>query len=432
MGQEPKKIKISDLHLWTENPRDTVNINYTDQQIIERAISQSSHKWNLDKMFSDMGIRYDMSELPTVVVENGKNIVYDGNRRIAVLKCIQNQFLYNSITGNLIWTQNPPEELLKLSEIYCNVCDKDTALDNIERKHINNGSWSILERDYFRHNFRGHPKSNFIILEETTNIITKNEKLNQGFIKDEVLTIDNLNKIGFDIKDGKLLANQDIDVTKLLQELVCVISENYITTRKNRKDLLSAIQEHNPDYANTIFPFDSKNKNIKVILPKIVNNKSSLKRTPIKKTTNELFGGTLCLKGKKAPEIYTAIEHIYNDYKKNPDKKWWLLPIIAFSLRLFLETVAQEYYNYHNPHEDKGDKALEQFLSTIVKPYFKNIGEQKLKTQYALISEWITGDLKLEAVLSKWAHGTLEADNDTIIRHSKLIAEIVKQFWWKI
>jgi len=60
---------------------------------------------------------------------------------------------------------------------------KDISLDNIERKHISNGYWSILERDYFGHNFCGHPKSNFIIIEETTNIITKNEKLNQGFVK---------------------------------------------------------------------------------------------------------------------------------------------------------------------------------------------------------------------------------------------------------
>jgi hypothetical protein len=432
MSQEPRKINLSDLHLWTENPRDPVNADYTDKQVIERAILECSHKWNLDKMLDDMGIRYDMSELPTVVIEKGKNVVYDGNRRIATLKCIQNLSLYQAVTGNLHWAKNLPKELLELSEVYCNVCDKDTALDNIERKHISNGSWSVLERDYFRHNFRKQPKSDFIIFEEATNLITKNEKiLNQRFVQEEVFTKENLNKIGLDIRNEQLISNANVDSAKLLQELVTVISENFITTRKNRKNLLGAIREHNPNYAKTLRPFDPKSKNIEILLPKTITGQPSLKRSAVKKPTNVLFGGVLCLRGKKTPEIYTAIEHIYNDYKKNPDKKWWLLPIIAFSLRLLIETVAQEYYNSQNPPVDKGDKALEQFLSSIVKPYFKNVEKQKLKTQYALISEWINGELKLEAVLSKWAHGTLAADNDTIIRHSRLIAEIIKQFWWK-
>jgi len=30
-------------------------------------MSQYSHKWNLDKMFSDMGISYDISELTTIL-----------------------------------------------------------------------------------------------------------------------------------------------------------------------------------------------------------------------------------------------------------------------------------------------------------------------------------------------------------------------------
>ena len=257
MKQVVKKIKLSELHLWTENPRDPINVNYTDEQIIRRAISEYPQKWNLDRMLESMGVRYDMSEIPTVVIERGRNIIYDGNRRIATIKCIQNLSLYQAVTGNLNWAKNPPSELLELSEVYCNVCDKNTALDNIERKHINNSSWGTLERDFFMHNFRGQPKSDFIFIEEATGIISRNLKvLNQRYVKEEVFTKENLNEVGLSIIDGKLFYNEDVDIRELLQEIIEVVSGEYITTRKNRKKLLLAIREHNPNYARNLHPFD--------------------------------------------------------------------------------------------------------------------------------------------------------------------------------
>ena len=91
--QEIKYIKVEHLNLWSENPRDPIDGNLSDFEIINRAINDDKD-WNLQKLIIDMGSYYDLSELPTVVLKNGKFIVYDGNRRIAILKYLQNENKY--------------------------------------------------------------------------------------------------------------------------------------------------------------------------------------------------------------------------------------------------------------------------------------------------------------------------------------------------
>ena len=86
MDQEVKYINIRDLVLWTENPRDPVDEDATDQDIANRALRDSSSKWSLAKLAKEMGSRYDLSELPTVVFHGEKPVVYDGNRRIILGK----------------------------------------------------------------------------------------------------------------------------------------------------------------------------------------------------------------------------------------------------------------------------------------------------------------------------------------------------------
>ena len=144
--QEIKNIKVSELKLWSENPRDPIDPKSTDFDIIKRAIDENPGDWNLDKMVKEMGSHYDFSEIPTVVYLEGAPVVFDGNRRVAVLKYLQNKALYCSLTGKLFQTTNASKELLELKEIPCNVCDKDTALTNIERKHVSNGSWGTPQR----------------------------------------------------------------------------------------------------------------------------------------------------------------------------------------------------------------------------------------------------------------------------------------------
>ena len=86
MEQKIQNIKIEDLVLWTENPRDPIRSDATDQEVVERAVRDDNAKWNLKKLAKEMGGYYDFSELPTVVYKDGRPIVYDGNRRIILAK----------------------------------------------------------------------------------------------------------------------------------------------------------------------------------------------------------------------------------------------------------------------------------------------------------------------------------------------------------
>jgi len=182
MEQEIQILKLKDLVLWTENPRDPIDENATDQDIVDKALEDKYSKWSLPKLAKDMGDHYDFSELPTVVFHGEKPVVYDGNRRI-ILGKIKHGLV--SVDG---------KEKIDIPEIPvaipCNVCAKGIALKNVYRKHSDSGSWHPLERDIFLHKFMGEKKSTFLIIEENTGLITAHPHLNQRFVKDEILRED--------------------------------------------------------------------------------------------------------------------------------------------------------------------------------------------------------------------------------------------------
>lgn len=47
MKQNIEILKIADLHLWSENPRDPIDTEATDEQIIVRALEEHPYTWNL-------------------------------------------------------------------------------------------------------------------------------------------------------------------------------------------------------------------------------------------------------------------------------------------------------------------------------------------------------------------------------------------------
>ena len=54
-SQEIKRLKLKDLVLWTENPRDPIDINAKDQDIVDRAIEDEKSKWLLHKLAKEIG-----------------------------------------------------------------------------------------------------------------------------------------------------------------------------------------------------------------------------------------------------------------------------------------------------------------------------------------------------------------------------------------
>ena len=64
-GQQVEYIPLDDLVLWTENPRDPLDGDYTNDDVIRRATDGRNDKqWQLSKLSKEMGDRFDLSELP--------------------------------------------------------------------------------------------------------------------------------------------------------------------------------------------------------------------------------------------------------------------------------------------------------------------------------------------------------------------------------
>lgn len=342
-----QNIKVKDLCLWTENPRDPIDTNVTDADIIKRAIDENPKAWNLDKLVTEMGAHYDFSELPTVVYVDNKPVVYDGNRRVAVLKYLQDSPLYSEVSGRLP-LKYEPQELIDLTEIPCNVCDQETALTNIERKHSTNGSWGQLERDYFAHKHRGKDKSLFVRLnEQTGGYIAKHKSMNKLFVKDEALNANNLREIGFLVSDtGEIKTPySDEEILQLLENIRSLIESKKISTRNNRGLLKQTLVTNFPD-----IPLKSATDNspLKPLSVESTQNEhtddiSNQRKTPRtkKKTPTFFLDNMPSLANGEVNDIYRDILSLYDYYIQKKDTLSTTFPaLIRMSLRLLVESAA--------------------------------------------------------------------------------------------
>jgi len=364
--QDIRKLKVSELRLWSENPRDPIDPKSTDYDIIKHAIDENPSDWNLDKMVKEMGSHYDLSEIPTVVYLNGIPVVFDGNRRVAVLKYVQDRRLYSTLTGKLFPTNDAPDGLVNLKEIPCNVCDKDTALTNIERKHVSNGSWKTLQREYFLHRHRGQPKSLFLILEEQTKLISSHPALNQGFVKDEVLTEKNLKEIGFGVQGDELVSNyDDAGQKQILEQASALVESKDITTRNNRGSLRQTLLQKFPKSKDTLKIFDTS-KTVEVVDHEFT---ATTRRTPRSNWQDPvLFGKHLSLKAGDTNNLYRDVSELYAYYRDNKNvlsKSFCAL--IRMSLRLIVESATNKGIgDYVNRHFEAAKRSLTQDQRTTL------------------------------------------------------------------
>ncbi len=326
MSQEIKDIDIKYLVLWTENPRDPVDVNLSDQDIADRAISNDGRsRWSLKKLFEKMGPRFDQSEIPTVAYVDNKPVVYDGNRRVLIGKII-NGFV--SINGQLDFSEFDFPRIIP-----CNVCDIRTALDHVDRKHADSGSWKTLEREVFKHKHMGEKKSPFLIIEEKTGLISDNPEMNQGFVRDEIFDPKTLHEIGFSTNGNKLQSKykREGDAEAVLNKIVHLVKTKEITTRKNRGETSRLIGTELLGKQGASF----KEYNPKSRPPE------NQRKTPISKgMKHPLFGEKLLvLKAGTVNNLYSDCLKLYKDKDKYSDD---FSMIIRMSLRLITETAAQD------------------------------------------------------------------------------------------
>lgn len=153
-----------------------------------------------------------------------------------------------------------------------------------------------------------------------------------------------------------------------------------------------------------------------------------MRRKPVSNSSDKrMFGQTLRPKRTMSNDIYRGIEWIDGQFLKHPDELKHLLPILDFSLRLLVETVAREYFA--SIGDDQKDSSLKPFLKDVAKPVLKEKLDSAGMNDFALGSEWVDGDHNLDAVLGKWAHGTLSVDRASLVRESELVALIIKEIW---
>ena len=338
-NQEIKKIKIEDLVLWTENPRDPISSDMCDQDVADKAFEDTDKRWDLPKLISEMGEYYDYSELPIVVIEKGKSIVFDGNRRVLLGK-IQKGLIEIPEDYDLDISKLPvfPDELP------CNVCSREIALKSVCRKHADIGTWDVLGRDIFMNRYMHEPKSVFLLINEYTGIISGNPAMNKRFVKDEILTESVLERLGFKIEGDKLTSNLTEEGQKRVwDDLREKINNKTLSTRKNRYKVYDVLDE-----ATRQIIEKSQNKPFKEVIP--VTGTVYATGAPITKRTRRtkkqdlpMFGSPLFLRSGNVNDLYRDISSVGEYYLLNKDKLSNKFPaLLRMSLRLLVETASQE------------------------------------------------------------------------------------------
>lgn len=407
MDQKINNIPLQELILWSENPRDPISSDANNEIIISRALTNTK-KWELQKLADSMGSFYDLSELPTVVYHGDKPIVYDGNRRVALgllAKGIIN--IEHGITNFPSYEDTIP----------CNVCTKEIALQSIWRKHANSGSWDPLERDIFQHKHLNKEKSPFLILNEATDIITNHPDLNQTFVKEEIFSQENLNKLGLSIKDGKVFTKNSIaDTIKILNDLAEKIKNKIITTRKNRGNPYEVLEPENQrtiviNAENTLQELKTdEGKGVNQVAQVITKRQSS--RT--KKKHLPIFGGTLFLKHGEVSDLYRDITELYQFYCDKKDKLGQNFPaIIRMTLRLIVETAAKE-------------ESID--LGAYTKKYFLSAKGNLSQDEKTTLSTQNVTETSIVQLLQIGAHQYTAAKNvDQLLAMSIIIGKILEE-----
>ena len=386
--QEIRSISLKDLVLWSENPRDPIEAR-ENSVIIKQALKEPNKGrkdekvWDLMSLIKKMGKRYDQSELPTVVYKDEKPIVYDGNRRIILAK-IKHEIDLADLEDDLV---DPYRRALKdvdiPSTIPCNVCLENIALEFIERKHADSGTWRPLERDWFMCRYRGKEKSLFILFDEQLGgrIRRNGSPLNQRFVKDEVITEENLSQMGILRENDKLfIRHSQEELEIILDDLESAVEGSRITTRENRGKVFKVLSdevkrtiEKNKDREPIAIGADlavgnSENNGVTTSQMEVEGGQTKRTRRRLE-VKPPLFGRALELEGGIVNDLYRDIEWLDRLWNKRATKraKGGLPYIIRLSLRLLCEAAVSKSGLEDSDNKKKEEVYIDKFFDKAKK-----------------------------------------------------------------
>jgi len=388
MTQEVMLLKLADLVLWTENPRDPIRADAEDQDIVDKAVFDTHGKWGLPKLAKEMGVHYDFSELPTVVFHGKRPVVYDGNRRVVLGKIKMNLVNAKGVDSSELPTF--PQE------IPCNVCSKGVALTNVLRKHADSGSWLPLERDIFLHKHMNRPKSPFLVLEERTGIISANPYMNQRFVKEEIFRDDVLAKIGLKINGDTFQSKYTgEELAAILSDIAQKVRDKVISTRNNRGDVIGVLDSRTQEIVAT-----NRLKKFKNVTAGKDKFESAVRQIKTRRTHPKeapIFGGPLYLKSGDVNNFYRDLADLYTFYVSNKNKFSQSFPsVIRMALRLLVETAAKD---------------IGEDLATYVKTRFKDAKTPLNQDQKTTLSAQSVTESNIVSLLQMGAHSYSAASN---------------------
>ena len=398
-----KKIKISELSLWDENPRFPDSyFEKTEKDLIEYFLSRDD--FNIGKFAREVVGEIDVPQLEKLVVlsHGQKNVVVEGNRRLVVFKLLASPSLASNPEVSLLFARlNLSAQIndnFSLETIVTD--DSEECLRLVERKHLkfnNEVSWGDAERANYsvRHGeenretlLRAAIAKKIRDSDIPSNIASK--VLGKGYVTTlrRITTSSAASSaFGYSLADGSLVASDPGFMDKLKAIVVDVLRKESHSGQTINSRTINSLDEiriyldsiTNEAIAESRKILSGKSKNILgedvVKIPAPKNKKSTKKAVPSSTSRSHLIPGscTLRIQGQQ------KINNMYHELRERlllDDSNKSCPNAVAVLLRVFLETTIDWFLEKHG----EAISETENLPSKI--PRVVNI----LESQYAIPS----------------------------------------------
>ena len=398
---EQKTLAIKDLSLWDENARfPDKYFSKTEKELIEYFCSKKDFK--ISELAEEVVKEFDLPQIEKLVVYelNGKRIVLEGNRRLAVYKLLNDPELTDD--SKLKTKILGLKAKIKLDDNFKLEClltqDKEQGLRYIERKHLrgnNEVSWGDNERAH--HNARrGNANQKELLKVAVTKIIKdldfpeelKEQVLGPGYVTTFWRLIEQTP--AWTIFGFSLDKNGNLKITdKDFKEKLKVIIFDVLQKGKFNDKLFSRLNVQDIEaYINQISKSDYKrvSDDIKKQTKKDLFGKESTAIVSVKGGANTRSNPKSSLRDYLIPKTCvlqiqeTKINNVYcelkNDLLLNDSNK--AVPnAVGVLFRVFLE-ISIDYFWEKNGYTFKSDIKLAGKITTVANHMEKNkIAEKK-------------------------------------------------------
>ena len=240
------ELDINSIKLWEANPRNKELIPDESKSIRELFGNDVLIK-NQKALAKDILSFWTLpNDLPIVVQEDNEYIVLEGNRRLAVLKCLNNPSLLDfdkSLMAhfNKLVSENS-DRLTDLQNVDCVLVPLELALKYVERLHtskpgVNRMAWGPEEQEYFFDFVVDDPKHKkthaYHIINTHKGLFTENILQSIKFTTMNRVLGYSVVKDFFGIRDYRELNTQQIELINYYFEL-CIISEEKDNIKMSR------------------------------------------------------------------------------------------------------------------------------------------------------------------------------------------------------